>query len=98
MADFLAENALETENGQLVFVLIDRIAASWPEKIPKEYKRLIANICKQTSVAGLLQVTSNTALEYLESFCNATLDVRSVVYMNQCYNMFLHGETCRDVM
>ena len=79
MADFLAENALETENGQLVFVLIDRIAASWPENIPKEYKRLIANICKQTSVAGLLQVTSNTALEYLESFCNETLDVRSVV-------------------
>ena len=46
--------------------------------MPKQYKRFIANICKQTSVAGFLQVTSNLPLNYLELFCHETLDLRSV--------------------
>ena len=78
MNDFLAESDIETENGRMVLDIIERISETWGEEIPKEYKRFIANVCKQSSVAGLLQVTSNLSLIYLESFCQETLDIRSV--------------------
>ena len=73
MNDFLAESDIETENGRMVLDIIERISETWGEEIPKEYKRFIANVCKQSSVAGLLQVTSNLSLIYLESFCQKTL-------------------------
>ena len=76
--DFLTEEDLETENGRLIVELICRIAVTWADEIPKEYTRFIGNICKQTSVAGLLQVTSDLPLTYLESFCQESLDIRSV--------------------
>jgi hypothetical protein len=59
MNDFLAKSDIETENGRMVLDIIERISETWGEEIPKEYKRFIANVCKQSSVAGLLQVTSN---------------------------------------
>ena len=76
--DFLTEPGIESETGRMVLALIDRIFKTWGEEMPKQYKRFIANICKQTSVAGFLQVTSNLPLNYLELFCHKTLDLRSV--------------------
>ena len=80
MAEFLnvAAEDLTTENGQLVTDLIERISTTWPDEIPIQYSRFIQNICKQTSVAGLLQVTNNQPLVYLEAFCQETLDLRSI--------------------
>ena len=76
--DFLTEPGIVTENGRMVLALFTQNAATWGNEIPKEYKKLIENICKQSSVAGLLQVTSNLPLTYLDSFCRGELDVRSV--------------------
>ena len=83
VGDFLTDPGIETENGRLVVGLINRIAATWGDEIPKEYKKFMANICKQSSVAGLLQVTSNLPLTYLESFCHESLDIRSVEEMDK---------------
>jgi hypothetical protein len=68
VGDFLTDPGIETENGRLVVGLINRIAATWGDEIPKEYKKFMANICKQSSVAGLLQVTSNLPRIYLDIF------------------------------
>ena len=76
--DFLTEPGIESERGRMVLALINRIFTTWGDEMPKQYKRFIANICKQTSVAGFLQVTSNLPLNYLELFCQETLDLRSV--------------------
>ena len=78
MTDFLEEAEMETFNGRMVYDLIDRIYATWDEEMPQEYKRFLGNICKPSSVAGLLQVRSDLSLTYLEAFCQETLDIRSV--------------------
>ena len=80
MDEFLEEEEeqLVTENSRLISDLICRLGRTWLDEIPKEYKRFIANVCKQSSVSGLLQVTSNQPLNYLHSFCQETLDIRSV--------------------
>ena len=78
MTDFLEEAEMETLNGRMVYDLIDRISATWDEEMPQEYKRFLGNICKPSSVAGLLQVSSDLSLVYLEAFCQETLDIRSV--------------------
>ena len=48
----------------------------WGNKKP--YRQFISNVCKKTSVAGLIQVTHALPLNYLESFRNEELDVRCV--------------------
>ena len=80
MDEFLEEEEeqLVTENSRLISDLICRLGRTWLDEIPKEYKRFIANVCKQSSVSGLLQVTSNQPLNYLHLFCQDTLDIRSV--------------------
>ena len=81
--EFLADPNIESENGRMVLALFIRNRENWMEEIPIQYKRFIANICKQSSVAGLLQVTSDRPLSYLELFCQEELDIRSTTEVDK---------------
>lgn len=80
MDDFLLEEdeVLLTGNARIVSTLLTRIARTWQNEMPVEYTRFLSNVCKQSSVSGLLQVTSSLPLNYLRLFCEETLDIRSV--------------------
>ena len=52
--EFVESEAISSPNGNLVVELVERLSLSWPEEIPKPYKRLLGNICKISSVAGFL--------------------------------------------
>ena len=71
MEEFLESDIVSTSN------LIDRISDTWPDEIPKPYKEILGNVCKNTSVAGYLQVLSNQPLDYLAEFCHQRLDIRA---------------------
>ena len=45
-------------------------------ELPKEYVRLLTNISKPTSVAGLLQFAGPAAVKHLGDLANQTLDLR----------------------
>ena len=75
--DFIASNEIQSDNVQMLIPLLERIEENWPAEIPAEYKRLICNLCKATSVASYLQVTSDEPLQILQSFCEQTVNVRS---------------------
>ena len=78
MQDFLGGHNITSHNGRMIFEIIERIAGVWNGEIKKPYRQFISNVCKKTSVAGLIQVTHASPLNYLESFCNEELDVRCV--------------------
>ena len=42
------------------------------------YKTFLSNVCKETSVAGLLQVTSKEPLVLLRKFCQGDLDFSKI--------------------
>ena len=77
MEEFLQSDIVLSSNGQLVKNLIERISQTWPDEIPKPYKEILANISKNTSVAGYLQVLSNEPLNNLAEFCLQSLDIRA---------------------
>ena len=70
---------MQSENGQLIIPLIERICEDWPDEIPKPYARFLGNICKPTSVAAFMQVTHDDPLLHLESFCEQQLNLRSAL-------------------
>ena len=57
MAAFCESAVMRSANGQLVVNLVRAINETDVERVPRPYKRFIENICKPTSVRGLLQVT-----------------------------------------
>ena len=81
---------MQSENIRLLIPLLERIQENWPEEIPEEYKRFICNLCKATSVASYMQVTSDESLQILQSFCERMLNVRSA--QNQQQNNILSRE------
>ena len=88
--DFISSNEVQSENIRLLIPLLERIQENWPEEIPEEYKRFIFNLCKVTSVASYMQVTSDESLQILQSFCERMLNVRSA--QNQQQNNILSRE------
>ena len=73
-------NSLRSRNLLLknsVVELVQRIALSLHDEIPKPYKRLLGNIYKIINVAGFLQILTSESLEILEEFCNQSFDIRS---------------------
>ena len=63
-------------NGLLIRNILERVQNSFGD-IPGPYKRVIKDICKNTSVTGLLQCTKYQPLSILSDFCNEQLDLRS---------------------
>lgn len=76
--DFLESEDITTDNGRMIVTLVERISQSWPdEELPKPYKQFLGNISKYSSVAGFMQVLSAQPLEFLDEFCQQSLDLRS---------------------
>ena len=74
--DYLAENC-RSLNGQLIRNLLERVTSNFTEDIPFPYIKFLKDICKNTSISGLLQVRSDEPLEILKQFCQRILDLRS---------------------
>ena len=77
MRDFAEISEVTSNNGLLLVAVVRYILGNYPEEMPAPYKHLIANICKPTSVRGLLQVTSPEPLQYPEQFCKEELNLHS---------------------
>ena len=76
VAEFLVSPDIQTANGVMLSQLVRHIDLRFSGELPKEYARLLPNISKPTSVAGLLQCTEPAALKHLGDFANQTLDLR----------------------
>ena len=76
--DFLLSPDIESVNGQLVLDLVEFLDESGPEVIQPAYKRFLKNVCKSTSVRGLLQVTNFLPLNYISSFCKEYLALKDL--------------------
>ena len=76
LEDF-CDATLETEGGQQVQEVVKRLKRSCGS-LSQSYKRFIANVCKETSVAGLLQVTCKEPLKVLKRFCQQDLDLSKI--------------------
>ena len=81
------ESDFSTDNGDLVHDLVTRLSQSWPDDLPAPYRRFLCSIAKYTSVAGYLQVLSNTPLVYLADFCQELLDLRSSANRDKLQNV-----------
>ena len=69
---------IRSSNGQLIKDLVDYIEQKHPGELPSKYRCFIQNICKPTSVRGLMQVTNFIPLDILRSFCNEELSVKNI--------------------
>ena len=76
VAEFLLSPEVQSTNGVMLSQLVRHIDLRFNGELPKEYARLLTNISKPTSVAGLLQCTGPAALKHLGEFANQTLDLR----------------------
>ena len=61
--DFLESDDMNSENGEMILSLVQRLSLTWPDEFPNVYKRFLGNISKYTSVAGYLQVLSAEPLQ-----------------------------------
>ena len=57
VAEFLLSPEVQSTNGVMLNQLVRHIDLRFNGELPKEYSRLLTNIRKPTSVAGLLQCT-----------------------------------------
>ena len=76
--EFCAEN-FTSDEGKKVQELVRRLNST-AGSLSQAYKRFLANICKGTSVAGLLQVTSKEPLKTLKKFCLKELDIGNIAH------------------
>ena len=74
---------VQSENGRLLVNLVRVLDNTYDVKVPPPYKRLIENICKPTSVRGLIQVTGPEPLEYLKQFCLGRINIKSLQHKNK---------------
>ena len=75
---FIASNVTSSANGELLKALVAFIEQKYPGRMPAVYKRFIQNVCKPTSVRGLIQVTNFIPLDILRSFCNEDLALKDI--------------------
>ena len=68
---------IESEGGKQVQEVVRRINRR-SGRLSQGYKRFLANVCKETSVAGLLQVTGKEALKVLKRFAQQDLDLSKI--------------------
>ena len=82
MAAF-CDSEITSANGQLVVNLVRALDNADNDKVPAAYKRFIGNICKPTSVRGLIQVTGPEALEYLKMHCEGAINIKTVEHQDK---------------
>ena len=76
MDDFLGVELCSPE-AQLVTDVVRRLKLS-EETLPDAYIKFLANVAKETPVAGLLQITKKEPLLILMSFAREILDLSSI--------------------
>ena len=76
MEQFVANDALKSENSLLVKNVVVHIQEKFPLKIPDPYIDLLSNIAKNSSARSLLQVKELIILEILSEYCREELDIR----------------------
>ena len=76
MDTFISNNQITSSNGKMLQDLVRHINSKWPLRLPKVYQTFITEICKTSSVVGLLQVNSSEPLKYLHQFSKKSLDIR----------------------
>lgn len=76
MIDFAEISDMTSSNGLLVVELVRHVLERFPDEMPPCYKHFIGNVCKPTSVRGLLQVLTPEPLQYLEQYCKEELNLR----------------------
>ena len=74
--DFAEISDMTSSNGLLVVELVRHVLERFPDEMPPCYKHFIGNVCKPTSVRGLLQVLTPEPLQYLEQYCKEELNLR----------------------
>ena len=75
MQDFAEISDMTSSNGLLIIEIARHILETFHEGMPACYRHFLANVCKPTSVRGLLQVMSSEPLLYLEQFCKEELNL-----------------------
>ena len=83
LRDFCNSNDIESENGRLLVSLVNALDGANYDIIPDPYKRFIGNICKPTSVRGLIQVTGPEPLEHLKLFCQEHVNIKSIEHKDK---------------
>ena len=83
MQDFCEVSEITSDNGRLIMDMVRHILQTFHNEMPSSYKHFIANVCKPTSVRGLVQVLTPEPLEFLEQFCKRQLNIRSHMSQRQ---------------
>ena len=83
--EFLSSSNLKSEHGKLIKQVIDRLSKKSSETLPEPYILFLADVSKNTPVAGLIQVTSKKSLLLLRQFCVRQLDVRNGNHSQELY-------------
>ena len=78
-----AREGITSENGTLIVNLVNYVSAIWNDDFPKPYRNFISNICKGSSVRGLLQVEDQVPLNYLELWCNDQINIRDSSHIKE---------------
>ena len=87
VSEFCSANLFSSQNAKLLLKLLTRIKEKHPENIPDQYHSFITDVCKNSPIAGYMQVTSNKPLILLRQFCVRQLDVRSGLFNTELYEL-----------
>ena len=74
VTDFCTSENFESENGELIHIVIRRLSVDYPSILPEPYKIFLTDVGKGSPVAGYIQVTSKKPLVQLRQFCNREID------------------------
>ena len=77
METFVSSPHIKSTNGKMLKDLVIHINENWPLRIPKVYTTFLADICKTSSVVGLLQVNSTEPLKLLDQFARKGFNARN---------------------
>ena len=75
--EFLLSANFKSDRGKLIKQVIDRLSQNSSDQLPEPYTHFLADVSKNTPVAGLIQVTNKKTLLLLRQFCVRQLDVRN---------------------
>ena len=83
VTDFCNSENFESENGELIHIVIRRLSVDYPSILPEPYKIFLTDVGKGSPVAGFIQVTSKKPLVQLRQFCNREIDLRNGNYQQE---------------
>ena len=83
MSAFCSTTPFSSTNGKLVGKLISRLSRTSSEHLPDCYKVFLSDVCKNSPVAGYVQVTRNKPIIILKQFCTNQLDIRNGHHQNE---------------